>query len=353
MTDIDLIEKLCNARGTSGFEDEVLIIAREYCKDFATFKEDSMRNLYIYPNYNKGNRPQILLDAHSDEVGFMVQAIKPDGTLRFIPIGGWNEKSLPSSKVQIYTKSGYISGVIAAMSPHLMTADQRNAAVSFENLSIDIGATSDKEAVKMGVEIGAPVVPLSPFEYDKKHGLLHGKAFDDRLGVAAMLQCLKQLKNEQTDADIVGVISSQEEVGERGIAAAMYNLKPAAAICFEGCPADDTSAPSYMVQDAIRGGVMLRYMDRTVICTPRFTSFAKDVASEKGIKVQMAVRSGGGNNGAYIISSNGATPVIVAGIPVRYIHTFNCIAALEDVESCVNFSVELCKSLNKEIIERF
>ena len=353
MTDIELIGKLCNARGASGFEDEVIAIAMEYCAGFATFKEDSMRNLYIYPNYNKGNRPEILLDAHSDEVGFMVQAIKPDGTLRFIPIGGWNEKSLPSAKVQIFTSLGYISGVIAAMSPHLMTAEQRNAPVSYENLVIDIGATSAKEAEDMGVEIGAPVVPFSPFEHDKKRGILHGKAFDDRLGVAAMLKCLKLLKNENLSVDIIGVISSQEEVGERGITAAMYNVKPQAAVCFEGCPADDTSAPSYMVQDALRGGVMLRYMDRTVICTPRFTSFARDMAKEKGIKVQMAVRSGGGNNGAHIVSANGATPVIVAGVPVRYIHTFNCIAAMEDVQSCVNFGVELCKSLNKDVIERF
>ena len=353
MNDIELIEKLCNARGASGFEEEVVEIAREYCADFATFKEDSMRNLYIYPNYNKGNRPQVLLDAHSDEVGFMVQAIKPDGTLRFVPIGGWNEKCLPSSKVQIYTSSGYISGVIAAMSPHLMTAEQRNAPVSYENLTIDIGATSDKNVKEMGVEIGAPVVPLSPFEYNKEHGVLHGKAFDDRLGVAALLKCLKLLKNEKLSVDIVGVISSQEEVGERGITAAMHNIKPAAAICFEGAPADDTSAAPYMVQDALHGGVMLRHMDRTVICTPRFVSFAREVAKDKGIKVQMAVRSGGGNNGAYIISSNGATPTIVASIPVRYIHTFNSIAAYEDVESCVAFGVEVCRSLNKEIIERF
>ena len=74
---LKLIEKLSNARGVSGFEDEVLEIARDYCKDFAEFKEDSMRNLYIYPNYNKGNRPLVMLDAHADEVGFMVQALNP------------------------------------------------------------------------------------------------------------------------------------------------------------------------------------------------------------------------------------------------------------------------------------
>ena len=353
MNDIELIEKLSNARGASGFEDEVLEIAREYCKDFATFEEDSMRNLYIYPKYNKGNRPQVLLDAHSDEVGFMVQAIRPDGTLRFIPIGGWNEKTLPSSKVQIFTKTGYITGAIAAIPPHFMSAEQRNAPVSYDNLTIDVGATSREEAEEFGVEIGAPVVPLSPFEYDEKHKILHGKAFDDRMGVAAMLKCLKLLKDEKLNVDVIGVMSSQEEVGERGITAAMGKVKPAAAICFEGCPADDTFSPSYMVQDALKGGVMLRYMDRTVICTPRFTAFARETAKKAGIKVQMAVRSGGGNNGAYIISANGGTPVIVAGIPVRYIHTFNCIAAKEDFDSNVAFGVELCKSLTEDIIKGF
>ena len=353
MNDIELIEKLSSARGASGFEDEVVEIAREYCKDFADFEEDSMRNLYIRPRYNKGGRPLVMLDAHSDEVGFMVQAIKPDGTLRFIPIGGWNEKALPSSKVQIYTKTGYISGVIAAIPPHFLSAEQRNAPVSYDNLTIDIGATCAKEAEEFGVKIGAPVVPLSPFEYDERHGILHGKAFDDRLGVAAMLKCLKLLKDKKLNVDVIGVVSSQEEVGERGITAAMGRIKPDAAICFEGCPADDTFSPQYMVQDALRGGVMLRHMDRTVICTPRFTAFAQEVAAKEGVKVQMAVRSGGGNNGAYIISANGGTPVIVAGIPVRYIHTFNCIATLEDFNSVVNLTVEVCKALTGEIIKTF
>ena len=182
---------------------------------------------------------------------------------------------------------------------------------------------------------------------------MQGKAFDDRLGVAAMLKCLKLLQKEKLPLDVVAVVSSQEEVGERGITAAMHRVKPLAAVCFEGCPADDTFSPAYMVQDALHGGVMLRHMDRTVICTPRFTAFAQKVAKENGVKVQMAVRSGGGNNGAYIISANGGTPVIVAGIPVRYIHTFNCIAAADDFESNVNFGVALCKNLTEDIIKGF
>lgn len=353
MEEIELIEKLSMCRGASGFEDEVLDVARAYCKGFATFEEDSMRNLVIRPHYNKGDRPLLMLDAHSDEVGFMVQAIRPDGTLRFLPIGGWNEKCLPSSKVQIYNNGETISGIIAATPPHLMTAEQRNAPVSYENLTIDIGATSAEEARSCGVEVGAPVVPLSTFEYDQKRGILQGKAFDDRMGVAAMLICLKSLADADLNVDVVGVLSSQEEVGERGIAAVMGRVKPDIAICFEGCPADDTIAPAYMVQDALHGGVMLRHMDRTVICTPRFTAFARKVAAEKEIKVQMAVRSGGGNNGAYIISANGGTPVIVAGIPVRYIHTFYGIAAKDDFDAVVRMGCELAKSLTAKIIRSF
>lgn len=349
---LQLIEKLSNARGVSGFEDEVTAIAREYCKDFCTFKEDSMRNLYIYPGYNKGNRPLVMLDAHADEVGFMVQAIKPDGTLRFIPLGSWNEKALPSSKVQLYTAGGEtVSGVIAAMSPHMMTAEQRNAPVTYDNLFIDIGATSAAEAREMGVKVGMPVVPLSEFEC--KNGILFGKAFDDRLGVAIVLRLLEKLKDVRLDVDVAGVISSQEEVGDRGIKAVTHNLKADAAICFEGCPADDISAPEYMIQDRLKGGVMLRHMDSSVICTPRFVALCEEVAGESKIKVQFAVRRGGGNNGEHTVLANGGTPTIVAGVPVRYIHTFHSIAAMEDVEENVSFGLAMLEKLNEKVIKSF
>lgn len=350
---LQLIEQISNARGASGFEDEVVAVAREYCKDFATFKEDCMRNLYIYPKYNKGNRPLVMLDGHADEVGFMVQAIKPDGTLRVVPIGSWNNQALPSSKVQVSTENGYIPGIVAAIPPHFQSEAQRNAPVSLDSLSIDVGTTSAEETGKLGVKIGSVVVPLTKFEYNADRGIMYGKAFDDRLGVAIVLETLKRLQGMELEVDVVGVVSSQEEVGSRGIKAVMHNVKADAAICFEGCPADDTFTPEYLIQDRLHGGVMMRHMDSTVICTPRFISFTQEVAKQNNVKVQMAVRAGGGNNGAYIVSANGGTPVIVAGVPVRYIHTFHCIAAMDDVESNVALGVALCQKLNEKVIKSF
>ena len=350
---LQLIEQLSNARGVSGFEDEVIAIAREYCKDFATFKEDSMRNLYIYPKYNKGNRPLVMLDGHADEVGFMVQAIKPDGTLRVVPLGTWNKQALSSSRVQVCTDNGYIPGIVAAKPPHFQSEAERNAPVTYDALSIDVGSTSAEETKQLGVKIGSIVAPLTHFEYDSERGLMYGKAFDDRLGVAVTLETLKRLQGEKLDVDLVGIVSAQEEVGSRGIVAVMNNVKADAAVCFEGCPADDTFTPDYLIQDRLHGGVMIRHMDSTVICTPRFVSFSEKVAEEHNVKVQMAVRAGGGNNGAYIVSANGGTPVIVAGVPVRYIHTFHCIAAMDDVEANVELGVSLCKELNEKVIKGF
>ena len=83
------------AKGPSGFEDEVLTVARKYISDIADVREDCLRNLYMYRRKNTGNKPVFMLDAHSDEVGFMVHSIKPCGTLRFVPLGGWNVALCP------------------------------------------------------------------------------------------------------------------------------------------------------------------------------------------------------------------------------------------------------------------
>ena len=56
----------------------------------------------------------------------MVQAIKPNGTLQFIPLGGWVENNVPAHKVKVRNADGeYISGVVASKPPHFMTAEEK------------------------------------------------------------------------------------------------------------------------------------------------------------------------------------------------------------------------------------
>ena len=103
---LELIQRLSDAPGASGFEDAVVEIAREYAAPLGRLEEDFLRNLYIYRKENTGNKPVLMLDAHSDEVGFIIHSIKPNGTLRFLPLGSWNKNALVSSKVLVRNALG-------------------------------------------------------------------------------------------------------------------------------------------------------------------------------------------------------------------------------------------------------
>lgn len=356
-TSLNMIRELSDAFGPSGFEDDVAATARRYTEGLGRQEEDCLRNFYVYPSTNTGTKPVFMLDAHSDEVGFMVHSIRPNGTLRVINIGGWNTGSLTSNKVLVRNAEGkYIPGIIAAKPVHFMTAAERtnSGAPEIGSLSIDIGSTSAQETVEsFKIRIGEPVVPDVQFAFDAAHDVMFGKAFDCRIGCAALIETLHRLQGEQLNVDVVGVLSSQEEVGQRGCKVAVNHVKPNIAICFEGCPADDTFTEPYAIQTAMKKGPMIRFMDKSIIVNPRYQRYTIDLAEEKGLPVQLSVRQGGGNNGAVINSALDGIPVIVIGIPVRYIHSQNCITAYHDFEAAVRLAVEVVKSMTAEQIAKF
>lgn len=352
---LSMIRTLSEARGPSGFEDEAVNAAKNCARDLADISEDSLRNLYIRPRYNRGSRPVLMLDAHSDEVGFMIHSIKPNGTLRFLLLGEWNEAALPGTGVRVRNARGeWIRGVIASKPPHFMTSAERSTVLTARDLVIDVGAVSDAEARDVfAIRIGEPAVPDTAFSYDPSADTMIGKSFDCRIGCAAMLETLRRLWGEPLSVDVVGVMSSQEELGERGCTVAVRKVAPQAAIVFEGCPADDTFTEPYAIQTALKKGPMLRFMDRSILCNPRFQRFALDLAEKRSLAVQSSVREGGGNNGSVIHTSLDGIPAIVLGVPVRYIHSGCGITSYYDFEAAVRLAVDLAKALTPEIIAGF
>jgi putative aminopeptidase FrvX len=219
---------------------------------------------------------------------------------------------------------------------------------------IDVGATSDREIREdYHISMAAPVVPDVSFEFNQDRDIMIGKAFDDRLGCAAIISVLSELKGEDIPLNIVGAFASQEEIGYRGAKVTTQIVKPDIAIAFEGCPADDTVLEPYLVQTAIKRGPMLRHIDAGMISNPRFQRFTLDKAREKGIPVQEAVRVGGYTDGAVIHTTDKAVPVIVIGVPVRYIHTHYGIAAFSDYENTVKLACEVIRGLSAEVIAGF
>ncbi len=351
---VNLIKALSDAPGPSGFEDAVLEVVRTALEDICTFEEDKVRNLYIYRKNHTGTKPVLMLDAHGDEVGFMIHSIKPNGTLRFLGLGRMDPKGLAASELLIRNIDGeYVRGIIGLKPPHF-SGGNTSASLELQDFFIDVGARSAQEAAEdFRIGIGEPVVPATTCSFDEKHGLFFGKAFDCRIGVAALVETLRRLDGCDLPFDVVGVISSQEEVGERGVQVAVEKVKPDIAICFEGCPADDTFTEPYAIQTALKCGPMFRYLDRSVICSPRFQRWVLATAKAHGIKAQASVREGGGNNAAMINLSNGGVPVVVAGVPVRYIHAMAGITAYEDFESTAELAATLAKELTPEILAAF
>lgn len=345
---VALIEVLSNAKGAPGFEDEVVEIIKEKYGQIFDIQEDSMRNLVIYRKNHSGNKPVIMLDGHSDEVAFIVQSIRPNGTLKFLPLGGWVAQTVPGHKVWIKNSEGtYIEGVIGSKPPHFGGGDGQK----LEDMIIDVGATSYEEVVELfKIEAGAPVTPDATFSYNKVTEVMLGKAFDNRLGCGCVIETLLALEGLELDVDVVGSISVQEEVGCRGAKINVKTITPHLAIIFEGSPADDTFMDSYNAQGSLKKGTQIRHFDRSFIANPRLIQQAKDVAKAHQIPYQCAVRSGGGTDAGPIHLELGAIPCLVLGVPVRYAHTHYGYSAMKDYKASIQLAVEYIKTLNQEVI---
>lgn len=350
-----LIENLSNAFGVSGFESEVGLVVKDYAKEFATAETDKMGNIRLKNENNSHGKVKVLLDAHMDEVGFIVQAIRPNGMIDFLPVGGWVVNNVPAHTVIIRTEEGdKIKGITASTPPHFMSEAERNATLTMEALVIDVGTTTKEETETLGIQIGDPIVPDVQFERLHGDSILLGKAFDCRIGVACLLESLKeyQQKGRNDQVHVEGVLTTQEEVGIRGAQVVANNVDVDLAIVFEGCPADDTFTPEYKVQSALKKGPMLRDFDVSMITHPGFQKYALQLAKKHGIKVQRSVRKGGGTNGSAYHLANKGIPSIVVGIPVRYAHTHYGYVAYEDFVSAKELVLAMLNDLNQEIYEQ-
>lgn len=351
---IKLAEELTNTFGAPGYEDEVIEKIKSHL-DFLSLERDSMNNLYAGLEERDANKPTVALDCHTDEVGFMVESINRNGSISFLPLGGWHVGNVPASSVIIKNSKGEkIVGTVTSKPPHFMTDEERNRLPKMSELTIDIGTSSYEETKEIyGIEVGNPVVPDVTFSYDKKIDIMRAKAFDNRLGCVASIEVLNSLKGKENKVNIVGAFASQEEVGLRGAQVAAYRVKPDFAIIFEGSPADDSFKDSFSAHGALKKGVQLRVVDGAMISNPRVLKFAKDIADKKGIKYQVIAREKGSTNGGkYHISETGI-PVLVLGIPTRYIHTHYSYASIDDLISAIELAKAVIEELDKEIIKSF
>lgn len=354
MANIKLVEDLSNAFGPSGFEEDVVEVVKKNMQEFS-LESDAMHNVFAKLQNNTGKKPVVMLDAHLDEVGFMVQAVQENGLLSMVMLGGFHMTNIPAHSVIVRTQDGRkYKGITTSKPVHFLTAAEKaDNTLEIEKVFIDVGASSREEIIRdFGIEAGDPVMLDTQFEYHEENGICYGKAFDNRLGCACIVETMKGLAQENNlNVDVVGAFAAQEEVGVRGATVTAQVVEPDFAIVFEGSPADDTFFSPNLAQGALKKGVQIRHLDIGYIANPSFIRYAKGIADEKGITYQSAVRRGGSTDASKISLTGKAVPCLVLGIPTRYAHSHYNFCAEFDIDATVQLAIETIKNLTPQAMD--
>lgn len=243
-------------------------------------------------------------------------------------------------------------GVIGSTPPHLLSGS-RDKVLDIKDLFIDIGAESEEQAIEeYGVVTGCPIAPYGPFMRLKNDKLLTAKAFDNRVGVAIVIDALLQL--DEHPNTVIGAGSVQEEIGLRGARTMAASVEPDLAIVLEGPPGDDTPGLSVgNTQGKLGGGVQIRIIDSSMIVNPKLADFVVETAKQHEIPYQLGVRQSGGTDGGAIHQFGRGVPSVVLGVPSRYIHSHVSIINTDDYMAALDLTMHLVRAIDASVLEGF
>lgn len=345
MDTIKLIEDLSNAFGVSGFEDEIRNFLKEKIEPFMDeVRTDVLGNLIA--TTGTGDL-KLMLDAHMDEIGFIIQHIDNEGFLRFAPIGGWDPRILLTHAVTIVTRKGTkVRGVIGATPPHLLKEEERKKPIPIDEMFIDLGTFSKEEIDELGVQVGDPATIHYPLE--KHRDMVIGKALDDRAGCAVLVQVLEEVANQDLDLTIVANFAIGEEVGLRGARTAAYQINPDIAIALEGTiGADMPGVPAHKRATTLGLGPAITIADRSIIVSPKLVQAIENVAEKEKIPWQYKKPLFGGTDAGAIHLMRGGILTGVISVPCRYIHSPLSLMRLDDFENTVRLVSAFVRRVKK------
>jgi len=334
----ELLQKLSDAHGLSSYEGNIRAIIKEELRGHVDeFTEDSMGNLVAI---RRGGDFKVMIAAHMDEIGLMVQYIDDDGFIRFVPIGGWFPPVLYTQRVILHGRNGGVTGVVGAKPPHMMTPDERKKELKIEDFFIDVGASSADEVAHLGIEIGTPVT--IDREYTRLAGSrVTGKALDNRVGVALLIKTLREVKTPHT---IYGVFTVQEEVGLKGAKVSAFTLDPDCAIATDvTIPGDHPGVTRKEASPEMGKGpviVLVSAQGRGLLADGHMADWLRSTGDRCKIPYQLEVGTGGNTDATIIHLVRGGIPSIPLSIPSRYIHSPVEVVDTADIEAGVRLLIE-------------
>lgn len=323
---IDLLEKLSNASGVSGDEGAIRRIIREEIAASADeLRTDVLGNLIAVKKAKKAGAPRVMVAAHMDEVGFMLNDKESDGIFRFATVGGIDSRSLAGKAVRIGKDA--VPGVIGACPIHLSPRNELQNILTLNSLRIDVSPEVTS------VDVGNYAVFATRFKRLGKISLL-GKALDDRIGVATLIELFK---NAPESIELIAAFTVQEEVGLRGAKAAAHAMNPDAAFVIDCTPANDQPArngsENVEYKTKLDEGPAIYVMDGRTLYDRRLVRYLSDLGDSYSIRYQYRQPQPGGTDAGPVHLSREGIPTISLSVPGRYAHTAAMIVRIADWEA--------------------
>lgn len=338
---IKLLERLCNVIAVSGDESEVRRIVLEEVKPYADeVKVDALGSVLVTKMGRGRKRLRALLDAHMDEVGFMIVDEDGEGLYRFETVGGMDVRHLVGK--QVYVGREHMPAVIGAKPIHLMSGDEYTKKVPLDALRIDLGLSGK---ARVGDRAGFAT------RFRRVGPSIMAKSIDDRIGVATLIELLK---HAPSDIDLCLAFSVQEEIGLRGAKVAAQYFKPDLAIAIDSTPANDLplhdGSENTSYNTRLGSGPAIYVADGSTLHDPRLVRLLRETAEAEKIPYQIRQPGGGGTDSGAIQSALAGIPTVSVSVPHRYTHSPVSIARIDDWKHTLQLLHAALKRITPELI---
>ncbi len=317
------IMSLCLAKGVSGDESEAAELAISMLKEYTD--DCYIKNGNVIGHFGaKGKKPHVLIDAHIDQIGLVVTHITEEGFLKVSNCGGIDRRILAAQQVIVMGKVP-VNGVICSVPPHLETDESKVPEMS--DICIDVGMS--KEQAEQVISLGDKIV-FTPHCEKLLGDRISGTSLDDRCGVAAVLRAMDIVKEKTLQCEVTVLLSTQEEVGERGAKIAAFDIEPDIALAVDVSFAL-TSDDSELKCGKMGKGCMIGFapsLDREL--SKQF----KEIAERNELPYQIEVMNGStGTNADRFSVNKGGAKAVTLSVPLKYMHTPAEVISVSDVEN--------------------
>jgi len=321
-----LIQTLVEVPGPSGHEAKIRQIVRELVEPIADeVRLDALGNLIVRKGQLAGDGMRIMLAAHMDEIGVMVTHVDENGFARFATLGGVRAQYCPGVRVRFLNGTTGVIGV--------ERQEDNSRTPDIDQMYIDLGLSSRKDSP---IRVGDVAAFDRPF-LDLGDRLV-AKSMDDRIGVAVMIETLRQVSS--SPHEIYFVFSVQEEVGLRGAKTAAYGIDPDLGLAVDVTATGDTPKGIKM-EVSLGKGPAIKVRDAGLLADPRVVDWMVRSAESARIPYQMEILERGGTDAQAIQLTRAGVPAGCISIPCRYVHSQSEMVDITDVENAVHLLVTL------------